>query len=63
MIEPEVADEPVVVAAEPLEGDHPYRPGADAALAAEPLEDDRRVVVAQPFEIERPHEPHERRCA
>ena len=42
--QPEVADEPVVVAAEPLERDHADRPGADAALAAEPLQDDAGVV-------------------
>ena len=33
--QPEVADEPLVIAPEPLERDHADRPGADAALAAE----------------------------
>ena len=51
--EPEVADEAVVVAAEPLERDHADRPGADPALAAEPREDDLGVVLAEPLEVER----------
>ena len=58
--EREVADEAVVVAAEPLERDHADRPRADPALAGEALEHDRCRMVAEPLEVERRHEPRER---
>src|SRR4051812_30167671 len=51
--ESEVADEPVVHAAEPFEADDADRPRAEAALALEPLRDDSRRLTVQALELDR----------
>ena len=61
--EPEVADEPVVEAAEPLEADDADRPRPEPALAFEPRGDHRCRDAAQPLELERAAQPDERGAA
>ena len=58
--EAEVADEPVVVAAEPFEADDADRPRPEAALALEPRRDGGGRDVVQPLELDRAADPHER---
>ena len=48
----EVADQAVVVAAEPVQRDHPGRPGAEVADPLEPDRDGVRGLVPQPLGIE-----------
>ena len=60
--EREVADETPIEAAETFEGDQPERPGADAALAAEPGIDEVAGQVAEPLEVDRRGEAREGRC-
>src|SRR5206468_7471852 len=57
---PEVADEPAVVAPEPLKADDSERPGADAALAAEARRHRLGRELVQSLELERPADAHER---
>src|SRR6266545_1711285 len=56
----EVAHEPALVAAEPLQTDDACRPGAEPALLLEPARDRLGGQVAQPFEVERSAEADER---
>ena len=50
--EPEVADEPVVVATETLERDHARRPRPEPPLAADPAHERVGRGVVQPFEVD-----------
>src|SRR6188508_2187584 len=59
--EPEVVDQPRVVAPEPLERHDSDRPRPDATLAFEAYE--RVVSSSQPFEVDRAGQPGERRGA
>src|SRR5580765_1389265 len=61
--EPEIGDEPAVVAPEPFEGDHADRPWAQPALAQQPLWRSVSGKRAQPLEVERPADADERRAA
>lgn len=58
--QPEVADEPDVVAAEPVERDDADAPRADPSDPGQPTLDDRRLHSAQRLEVDLPHEPSER---
>ena len=60
--EAEVADESVLVAAEPLEADDAGRPRAEAALALDPGDDGLRRDVVEAFELETAAHADER-CA
>src|SRR6185437_8077402 len=61
--EPEVADEPVLEAAEPLEADDARRPRAEAALALDPADDHVGRQVVEPLELEAAAHTHDRRAS
>src|SRR6185437_14824702 len=61
--EPEVADEPVLEAAESLEADDNGRPRAEAALALDPADDRVGRQVVEPLELEAAAQTDDRRAS
>src|SRR3954465_220461 len=61
--EPEVGDEPAVVAAEALQEDDPYRPRPEPALSQQPVGGGIAWPVAQPLQLDRAADADERGAA